>query len=397
MNLPSLAFQNWDYNTYKLLPLKYFIFFKQKDPFSENMRIRLYQLFLFLFPFISSKAQIYDKLVWSDEFDYYGPVSDAKWFHQTLLPIAGGWYNGEQQHYTNRIDNSYVSSSTLKIVAKKESFTDQNVTKSYTSARLNSKFKFKYGRIEFRAKLPSGVGTWPALWMLGSNIDENGAFWDNQGLGTTPWPACGEIDIMEHWGSNQNYVQSAIHTPSSYGATVNLGGQIIPTASNDFHVYALEWSPEKLVFSVDSVVHYTYNPAVKNSSNWPFDADQYLLLNIAIQQNISASFLQSTLEIDYVRIYQEKANQITIIEQSNKDLYFPNPVTNQLNIILNNTFQQQVSVSIYASNGELIKSENLKLNNNIICLDNLAYLSKGLYYISYELNNQSYGFKMVKD
>lgn len=350
-----------------------------------------------IFPFTSSKAQIYDKLVWSDEFDYYGPVSDANWFHQTILPVSGGWYNGELQHYTNRTDNSYVSSSTLKIVAKKESFTDQNFTKSYTSARLNSKFKFKYGRIEFRAKLPSGVGTWPALWMLGSNIDENGAYWDNQGLGTTPWPACGEIDIMEHWGTNQNYVQSAIHTPSSYGATVNLGGQIIPTASSEFHVYALEWSPEKLVFSVDSVVHYTYNPTLKNASTWPFDAEQYLLLNIAIQPSISASFTQSTMEIDYVRIYQEKANQITKTEYSNNSLYYPNPVNNQLNITLQNTFDQQVSISIYSTNGELLKVENLKINNNIICLDNLGCLSKGLYYISYELNNLSYGFKMIKD
>ena len=91
----------------------------------------------------------------------------------------------------------------------KETYNNQGQTKQYTSARLNSKFAFKYGKIVCRAKLPTGIGTWPAIWTLGKNIDENGAYWDNLGFGTKSWPACGEIDIMEHWGSNQNYVQSA--------------------------------------------------------------------------------------------------------------------------------------------------------------------------------------------
>ena len=169
----------------------------------------------------------------------------------------------EIQHYTNRTDNSYVSNGTLKIVAKKETYTNQGHTKQYTSARLNSKYAFRYGRVEIKAKLPKGVGTWPAIWMLGKNINEPGAYWQTKGFGTTSWPACGEVDIMEHWGSNQNYVQSAIHTPSSYGGTVNLGGQNISTASSQFHIYTIDWSEEKMVFSVDGNVHYTYNPAQK--------------------------------------------------------------------------------------------------------------------------------------
>ncbi len=243
-------------------------------------------------------------LVWSDEFDGDGAINSNKWFHQTQLPAGGNWYNGEVQHYTNRIENSYVSDGTLKIVAKKESFTDQGYTKQYTSARLNSKFAFTYGRVEVRAKLPTGVGTWPAIWMLGKNISEPGAYWQTEGYGTTGWPACGEIDIMEHWGNNQNYVQSAMHTPSSYGGTINHGGQTISTVSSQFHTYTLEWSPEKMVFSVDDIEHYTYNPTTKDSSTWPFDADQYMLLNIAIQPSIEASFVQSSMEIDYVRVYQ---------------------------------------------------------------------------------------------
>jgi beta-glucanase (GH16 family) len=248
---------------------------------------------------------VYDYLVWSDEFDVDGPISTANWFHQTLLPLPDSWYNGEIQHYTDRVDNSYVDNGTLKIVAKSETFTDQGVTKGHTSARLNSKFAFTYGKIEVRAKLPSGAGTWPAIWMLGKNVNEDGAYWDNLGYGTTGWPNCGEIDIMEHWGINPNYVSSATHTPSSFGGTVNFGGQFVPTAISDFHVYTLEWYPTRLVFSVDGVVHYTYEPSTYDASTWPFNAEQYLLMNVAILPDISPSFSSSALEVDYVRVYQE--------------------------------------------------------------------------------------------
>jgi beta-glucanase (GH16 family) len=245
----------------------------------------------------------FTNLVWADEFNVAGVVNSSNWFHQTQLPNGGNWYNGEVQHYTNRQANSNVSAGTLKITAIKENFTDQGVTKQYTSARLNSKFAFTYGRVEVRAKLPTGAGTWPAIWTLGKNIIESGAFWSAT-HGTVSWPACGEIDIMEHWGNNQNYVQSAMHTPSSYGGTINLGGQTIPTASSEFHLYTLVWTSQKMVFSVDGIEHYTYNPTVKNSSTWPFNSPQYLLLNVAMQPAISPSFTQSAMEIDYVRVYQ---------------------------------------------------------------------------------------------
>ena len=234
-------------------------------------------------------------------------IDSNKWFHQTLLPNGSSWFNGEQQHYTDRTENSYVSNGTLKIVAKKESYQDQNVTKNYTSARLNSKYAFQYGTVEVRAKLPSGVGTWPAIWMLGKNINESGAYWETQGFGTTSWPASGEIDIMEHWGRNENFVQSAMHTPSSSGNTENIGGQTVATATSQFHIYKLEWTAEQMVFSVDDIVHYTYAPAVKDASTWPFDAKQYLLLNFAIEGDIYSSFTEDELEVDYVRIYDQNA------------------------------------------------------------------------------------------
>lgn len=235
------------------------------------------------------------------------PINSDKWFHQTRLPNGSSWFNGEIQHYTNRMENSYVSSGSLKIVAKKETFTDQGHTKQYTSARLNSKYAFQYGRVEVRAKLPTGFGTWPAIWTLGKNISENGAYWQTRGYGTTGWPYCGEIDIMEHWGHTPNVVQSAMHTPSSSGGTINKGSQYISTATSKFHVYEMDWNSERIIFSVDGVEHYRYDPVVKDSSTWPYDAEQYLILNIAIEPSIAFSFTESAMEIDYIRVYADGA------------------------------------------------------------------------------------------
>jgi len=252
---------------------------------------------------------VYNDLVWFDEFDTNGAINSTKWHHQTQLPSGGSWFNGEVQHYTNLITNSFVNNGFLSIVAKRENYTNQGVTKQFTSARLNSKFAFQYGRVDIRAKIPTNLGTWPALWLLGKNINEAGGFWQPQ-FGNTNWPACGEIDIMEH-GITQSqpagYIQSAIHTPSSFGNTINHGGTIASNLGNDFHVYSMNWSPFQITFLLDGVAFYTYNPAVKNANTWPFDAEQYLLLNIAmggVAGNIPSNFTQATMEIDYVRVYQ---------------------------------------------------------------------------------------------
>ena len=230
-------------------------------------------------------------------------IDSTKWFHQTKLPNGNSWFNGEVQHYTDRVSNAYVGDGTLKIVARKESYTDQGVTKQYTSARLNSKFAFKYGRVEFRAKMPMGYGTWPAVWMLGKSISESGTYWANQGFGTTSWPAVGEIDILEHWGKNQGFAQSAMHTTSSHGATQNHGGRYISTISSEFHTYSMDWNSDRIIFSIDGIEHYRYNPSVKNASTWPYDSEFFLLLNIAIEPAIQSGFTESAMEIDYIRVH----------------------------------------------------------------------------------------------
>jgi beta-glucanase (GH16 family) len=338
---------------------------------------------------------VYDTLVWSDDFDTDGAINSANWFHQTQIPSGGSWYNGEIQHYTDRTENSYVSDGKLYITAKKETFTDQGYTKSHTSARLNSKFAFTYGKVEIRAQLPTGIGTWPAIWTLGKNINEDGAYWETQGFGTTNWPACGEIDIMEHWGTNQNYVQSATHTPSSSGNTVNKGGQTVATASTDFHVYTLEWTPEKMVFSVDDVIHYTYNPEVKNASTWPFTAEQYLLLNVAILPEISASFNESSMIIDYVKIYQESNLSIAEYEENKKVQFYPNPVTTDLFISKNKLVNQNVKLVVFDVNGRIISSKRFYKEQHIRY--DTSSLNTGFYFIKLAFEDGTTDtFKVIK-
>jgi beta-glucanase (GH16 family) len=255
---------------------------------------------------------VYNNLVWSDEFNTDGALDANKWFHQTQIPAGGSWFNNEVQHYTNRLENSFVANGNLNIIAKKEVFTDQNVTKQYTSARLNSKFAFTYGRVDIRAKVPNAQGTWPALWLLGKNVNEDGGFFDSN-FGTTNWPACGELDIMEHGiFPNQpiNYIGAAIHSPSSFGNTVNKGGIQANDINQNYHIYSMNWSPNQITFLLDGVAFYTYNPAVKNASTWPFNVDQYFLFNIAMggfAGTIPANFTQASMVVDYIRVYQNTA------------------------------------------------------------------------------------------
>ncbi len=267
-------------------------------------------ILLFITQFCFSQVDIvYSDLVWSDEFNTNGAVNSSNWFHQTQLPAGGSWFNNEVQHYTDQLSNSFVDGGLLNIVAKKEPYTDQGITKQYTSARLNSKFAFKYGRIDVRAKLPIDSGTWPAIWMLGKNVNEPGGYFAST-YGTTDWPACGETDIMEHGifpSQSINYIQSTLHTPSSYGNSVNNGGVDALDLANNYHIYSLNWSPFEMSFLLDGVVFYTYNPAVKNATTWPFDKEQYILLDIAMggfAGTINSNYTQSSMLIDYVRVYQ---------------------------------------------------------------------------------------------
>ena len=231
----------------------------------------------------------FTKLVWSDEFNTDGAPDATKWNYD-LGKGDNGWGNNEKQNYTNSATNVIVQGGSLKITAKKEASGGAD----YSSARLktDAKFAFTYGKVEVKAKLPIGAGTWPAIWMLG------------QDYATKPWPACGEIDIMEHVGNNQNVILSTLHYPGHSGGSGNSGSKTIPNVSTEFHVYKAVWTAASVTTFVDDVqIH-----SVPNDGSLPFNSDFFLILNVAmggnLGGNIDAAFTQSSMEIDYVRVYQ---------------------------------------------------------------------------------------------
>lgn len=238
------------------------------------------------------------KLVWADEFTKNGLPDSTKWGYE----VGGkGWGNNELQYYTaNRLENVRVENGKLIIEARKEDYQGNK----YTSARLLTRGKaaWKYGRIEALAKLPAGRGTWPAVWMLG------------QGIQTAGWPRAGEIDIMEHVGFDEGVVHGTVHTEAYNHAKKTEKGQAIPVkdVSTRFHLYAIEWTPDKIDFFVDDQNYYSVQKAAlgNTEAQWPFDQPFYLLLNVAVggnwggQKGVDESIWPQRMEIDYVRVYQ---------------------------------------------------------------------------------------------
>jgi beta-glucanase (GH16 family) len=232
---------------------------------------------------------ITSSVVWAEEFDTPGAPNPAVWGYD-LGNGDSGWGNNELEYYTNRAENVIVSNGTLKIMAKKENYSGY----TFTSARLLSKgkFSFKYGKIEVRAKIPAGVGTWPAIWAMGDNFS------------TVGWPACGEMDIMEHRGSELNKIFGTFHYPGNFGGNGKSGSTMIANATTEFHRYALDWSPTAIKMLVDDVVFYT----LPNNSSLPFNQNFFVILNVAIGGNfagaVDPALTGATMEVDYVRVTQ---------------------------------------------------------------------------------------------
>lgn len=229
------------------------------------------------------------QLVWSDEFNADGAPSPAKWTYD-LGTGSGGWGNQELQYYTSRPENVIVQGGVLKIKAIKESYS----ASAYTSTRMLSKglFSFKYGKVEVRAKLPAGVGTWAAIWMLGSDIS------------TAGWPACGEIDIMEHKGSNVNRIYGTLHYPGRSGGNADGSTKVITNATTEFHIYSVDWSASSIkIYVDDQLIH-----SVANTTAIPFNHDFFLILNVAMGGTfggqVDPAFSNASMEVDYVRVYK---------------------------------------------------------------------------------------------
>lgn len=241
------------------------------------------------------------ELIWSDEFNTGGAPNSSKWTYD-IGHGSSGWGNNEVQYYTDESKNVRIENGNLVIEALKEDG-------EWTSARIKTQGKqsFTYVTVKVRAKLPEGSGTWPAIWMLGSDIESAG------------WPACGEIDIMEHVGKDPGMVHSALHTPSSYGNTQNTGVREVTDFSEEFHVYETEWTSDRITFKIDGNTFYSYEPTVKNDQTWPFNDEFFIILNIAMGGNwgsdpqyetggmkngIDPNLSKARMEIDYVRVYK---------------------------------------------------------------------------------------------
>jgi beta-glucanase (GH16 family) len=235
------------------------------------------------------------KLVWAEEFDADGLPNPAVWGYE-----AGMIRNQEAQYYTaGRPENARIEGGCLVIEARKEDFAGAK----YTSASVNTlaKREFFRGRVEVRAKIPTGVGSWPAIWMMGTDIPRVG------------WPECGEIDIMENVGYEPDTIYATVHTPGSVNrpGLVTRGGHIdTPDPFADFHVYAVEWRADRLDFYLDGRKYFTYTKDSRYPDYWRFDKPFYLLLNLAVGGNwggthgIDDAIFPLKYYIDYVRYYQ---------------------------------------------------------------------------------------------
>ena len=243
----------------------------------------------------------YKKLVWSDEFNRTGLPDSTKWGYDrgNGCPDVCGWGNNELQFYTwMRKENARVEKGHLVIEARKE---DHQGMK-YTSARLLTKHKgdWLYGRMEIRAMIPAGKGMWPAIWMLPTNWEYGG------------WPRSGEIDIMENVGYWPDTVFGTVHTEAynSMKNTQKSKGIAFNDLSKAFHVYALEWSADYMVFKVDGKEYNRFTNEHTGADAWPFDKTFHLLLNIAIGGNwggkfgVDDSIFPQKMLVDWVRIYQ---------------------------------------------------------------------------------------------
>lgn len=240
-------------------------------------------------------------LDWAEEFNTPG-LPDAKtWVYDTQANRTG-WYNNEKQYYAaGRLENSEVKDGTLRITARKERLSDRADYggQDYSSARLitRGKVSFLYGFYEIRAKMPCGQGSWPAIWMLGTDAG---------------WPDGGEIDIMEHVGKTPGMTYGTVHnrhTIDTRGGPGDGAGIAVPDACTAFHKYQLLWTPQKLVFFVDGQHFHTYAKTDQPGA-WPFDKPQFLLLNLAIGGNMAGEvddgIFPRTFEVDYVRVWKKR-------------------------------------------------------------------------------------------
>ena len=242
-------------------------------------------------------------LYWNDEFN----GDSLNLSHWNIEVMPEGAVNNEAQAYTNSPENLYLSNGNLAIQARKDNPFNPNEP-GYTSGRVNSrdKIEIEYGYVEIKAKLPSGVGTWPAIWLLSSDFESVG------------WPQCGEIDIMEHVGHDPNHVYFSLHNGTLFGNlydTDQQGSKYSENIENAYHTYAVDWDSTYIRGYFDEVEFFQFSKTESmDFSKWPYDHPYFLILNLAIggdwggQQGIDNSAFPMEMEVDFVRVFKKSNN-----------------------------------------------------------------------------------------
>lgn len=255
---------------------------------ANNTALAWYITFTTTLPGSDVDTTDYTTLVWSDEFNIDGVPDATKWTYD-IGRGDNGWGNAEKQNYTNLAKNVKVAGGSLMITAIKEA----SGGAEYSSARLKTQglYDFKYGKIEMKAKMPTGAGVWPAFWSLGASA------------GT--WPAIGEIDFMEYVGVKPLQTQSALHFPGNSGGDAKFKTTTIANATSEFHIYKTIWSPKTIRFYLDDVLYFTFD---NSDATLPFHKNFFMILNLAMGGSlggtIDPAFTQSSMEVDYIKVYQ---------------------------------------------------------------------------------------------
>jgi len=246
-------------------------------------------------------------LIWNEEFNYSGKPDPEKWNYET-----GFIRNLEEQIYTKRRKNVRVKNANLELIARREVYKNKRFnpkiknyrinteTSDYTSGSIHTKgkFEFRYGRVEVRAKLPSGNGVWPAIWMLGANFEE------------IEYPYAGEIDIMEYVGKVSDEIHATVHFPWKNEAGIKSNGGTTPVynPSEEFHVYSVNWTSEKIEFLIDNSIYHSFQIDDAGDENNPFRKPFYLILNLALGGNwagtVDPEIFPQKFIVDYVRVYK---------------------------------------------------------------------------------------------
>lgn len=345
-----------------------------------NINRNILLLFFIAFTACSGKSQTNWQLVWSDEFN--GTTLNIDLW--TPVNAGTGFGNQEKQYYSSRPQNLRVENGNLVINALLENYTVGSASWKYTSAKVSTQNKkdIKYGKIEARLKLPKGQGTWPAFWTLGYG----------------GWPSCGEIDICEFQGSQPNQFQTNIHT-KNYNGTNGTNWHLIkpvPTVSDSFHVYTIEWTDVKIKFYFDGAQYWSFAAASVLPVDYPFNNPIYLILNLAIGGTMGGwvddTIFPQQMLVDYVRVYQDAS--LGLNDPVSKDNpIIPSFISDKISIQFPTNYTSTKSINVYDINGRTLLTK--QTTENKIDIESGSF-SKGMYLVKVNAGDRTFTQKVIK-